>query len=43
MEIDVTQCKDCVYFIFDHCSMWNKSTIPSGYCHQAEKEVPEDE
>ena len=32
MKIDVTNCKDCVFFIgsdlsnVGHCSMWNKST-----------------
>ena len=49
MKIDVTNCKDCVFFIgsdlsnVGHCSMWNKSTSQAGYCHRAETEVSEDE
>ena len=49
MKIDVTNCKDCIYFISSeysnvgHCSMWNKSSSKDGYCHRAETEVQEDE
>ena len=49
MKIDVTLCKERIFFIGSefsnagHCSMWNKSTTKSGYCHRAETEVPEDE
>lgn len=49
MKIDVTNCKDCVYFIgsdfsnVGHCSMWNKATSKDGYCHRVETEVIEDE
>ena len=48
MKIDVTNCKDCVYFIGSeysntgHCSMWNKGSSKEGYCHRAETEVVED-
>ena len=49
MKIDVTNCKDCVFFIgsdlsnVGHCSMWNKSTSQTGYCYRAETEVQDDE
>lgn len=49
MKIDVTPCKECIYFIGSdysntgHCSMWNKPCIKEGYCYHAETEVPEDE
>jgi hypothetical protein len=48
VKIEVTNCKDCVYFIGSdlsntgHCSMWNKGTLNSGYCHRAETEPEED-
>jgi hypothetical protein len=48
LKIDVTNCKDCIFFIGSeysnagHCSMWNKSTTKQGYCHRAETEVLEE-
>ena len=42
-KIEITYCKDCVFFIENHCSMWNRATAPLGYCHNAEREVTESE
>jgi hypothetical protein len=45
--IEITRCKDCIYFVGDdysnvgHCSMWNKACLNEGYCYHAETEVPE--
>lgn len=47
--IEVTRCKDCIFYIgsehsnVGHCSMWNKGTSNEGYCHRAETEMPEEE
>ena len=47
--VEVTRCKNCIYFIgseysnVGHCSMWNKSTGQAGYCHRAETEEVQDE
>ena len=47
-KIEVTRCKDCVYFIgsdisnVGHCSMWNKGVVNNGYCYRAETEMPEE-
>jgi hypothetical protein len=38
MKIEVTLCKDCIYFITEHCVLWNKPTKQHGYCHNAETE-----
>lgn len=49
MKVEVTNCKDCIFFIANensnvgHCSMWNKTSLNIGYCYRAETEVPEDE
>lgn len=49
MKTEVTECKDCVYFIgsdysnVGHCSMWNKSSIKDGYCYHGTTEVPEED
>ena len=48
-KVEVTRCKDCVYFIgsdisnVGHCSMWNKGVVNIGYCYRAETELPEEE
>ena len=42
MLIEVTQCKECIYYVSEHCAMWNRPTKETGYCHLAETEVPED-
>lgn len=44
-KIEVTFCKDCIYFIGNdisnvgHCSMWNKGVVNKGYCYRAETEA----
>lgn len=46
--VEVTRCKDCVYFIgseysnVGHCAMWNKGVLNEGYCYRAETELPEE-
>ena len=48
-KIDVTRCKDCVYFVANsisnvgHCTMWNQGVMDDGYCYRAETEILDEE
>jgi hypothetical protein len=48
-KIEVTRCKDCIYFIgsdisnVGHCSMWNKGVVNTGFCYRAETEAAADD